>query len=259
MVRIVFQNGTDAAYYADAVGQLRNVSYIFGQLYDSTALKAATIADCQQRTRDFLSTYGESIDIYEIGNELNGEWVGNSQAEIDAKVTAIYNVIKNEFSSLNIKVAITLNYWPTSNYYAQPWEDTKTYAQNMSATLKNGADYLLLSFYETAGNPIYYPTNQDFAAIFGFLGTVFPNAKVGIGEIGAQGKVDGLPSDPTLAEKQRIANRYYGMHNAVKSLLGNMSDRYVGGYFWWYYYQDCVPKDKTNTLWPTLENNFNQY
>jgi len=258
-IRIVFQPGMSASEYSSAVSTMRNSSYIFGQLYDSTAFQEASISQIQQKTRNFLDTFGENIDIYEIGNELNGEWVGSSQSEIDSKVIAIYDVIKNEYSSLKIRTAITLNYWPNSNYYAQSWENTETYAANMPAKLRSGADYLLLSFYETAGNPIYYPTNQDFVSILTKMANNFPNAKVGIGEIGAQGAVDGLPRDPTLADKQRIANRYYGMHNDVKNLLGSIGNRYIGGYFWWYYFQDCVPYNKSGSLWPTLESNFNNY
>lgn len=257
-IRIVFQDGTTSSYYSTAVSSLRTVSYIMGQIYDSTALQATSVSQCQTRTRDFLTRFGTDVDIYEIGNELNGGWVGSSQAEIDAKVTAIYNVIKQEYSSLNIRTAITLNYWPNHDYYAYAWEDTETYAQNMPLAIRNGVDFLFLSFYETAGNPVYKPTNQDFANILTKMATYFPNAKIGIGEIGAQGATDGVP-DPTLAEKQRIANRYYGMHNGVKILLGANSSRYVGGYFWWYYYQDCVPYNKSESLWPTLDNNFNLY
>lgn len=256
--RIVFQSGMNASSYTSAVATLRTSGYIMGQLYDSTALQAASIAQCQQRTREFLTQFGDTIDIYEIGNELNGEWVGANQAEIDAKVSAIYSVIANEFTNLSAKTAITLNYWPTSNYYAYPWENTLTYAQNMPASLRANVDYLLLSFYETAGDPIYYPTDQDFADIFSTLAPLFPNAKLGMGEIGAQGASDGFP-EPSFAEKQRIANRYYGMHSNVKSLLGAHGSRYVGGYFWWYYFQDCVPQNKPGSLWPTIEQNFNNY
>lgn len=258
-VRIVFQADTGASDYTSAISTLRSSSYIYGQLYDSTALKNASVSDCQARTRQFLSEFGESIDLYEIGNELNGNWVGSSQSEIDAKVSAIYNVIKDEYSTLNIRTAITLNYWPTADYYSLPWEATVTYANNMPATLRNGVDYIMLSFYETAGDPIYYPTDQDFTDIFTTLAGLFPKARLAVGEIGAQGVVDGLPSDPTLTEKQRIANRYYGMYAIVKKLLGTYGSRYDGGCFWWYYHQDCVPYNKNDSLWPTLESNFNSY
>ena len=202
-----------------------------------------------------MEEFKDNIDIYEIGNELNGEWVGANQSEIDAKVLAAYEVVEEEYASLNLRSAIALNYWPSSNCYAYPWEATATYAGNMPSKIRNGVDYVFLSFYETACSPRAYPSNANFISIFNTLKSIFPNAKIGMGEIGAQGSADGVP-EPDFSEKQRIANRYYGMHSALKSSLG---DRYVGGYFWWYYYQDAVPYNKSETMWPTIEDNFNSY
>jgi hypothetical protein len=79
---------------------------------------------------------------------------------------------------------------------------------------------------------------------------LFPNAKLGIGEIGAQGTEDGLPRDPTPAKKKAVAERYYGMDAALRARLGA---RFVGGYFWWYYHEDAAPRAKPRSLWPTLD------
>ena len=253
--RIVFQKGTKATNYSSAVNSLRETSYVMGEILDSTALKNTSVDAYKVRTREFASTFGNKIDIYEIGNELNGSWVGQP-ADINAKVQASYDVIEKEFASSNLRSAITLNYWPSSDCYGKSWEDTASFANGMPAEVKNGVDYVFLSFYETACSPRAKPTNQQFIEIFNKLKTIFPNAKIGMGEIGAQGKVDGLASNPSLTEKQQIANRYYGMHSALKTALGN---RYVGGYFWWYYYQDAVPSNKANSMWQTLETNFNSY
>jgi hypothetical protein len=113
----------------------------------------------------------------------------------------------------------------------------------------------LLSFYETACDPRAQPSVTEVAGVFSALKDIFPNSKIGFGEIGAQGESDGFPK-PSLAEKQAIANRYYGMHDSLRSTLG---PRYVGGYFWWYYDQDAVPWDRQNSLWPTLDGLFDSY
>ena len=68
---------------------------------------------------------------------------------------------------------------------------------------------------------------------------------------GAQGRADGRPRDPTLAEKERIARRYIGMHDQLRADVGR---RYLGGYFWWYYATDAVPWDRPRSLWPTIED-----
>lgn len=253
--RVVFQQGTSPSYYSEPVERLRSKSYIMGQILDSTALEATSASNYASRTRNFVNQFKDKIDIYEIGNELNGEWVG-SPSSTYAKVQAAYNVVEKENAHLKLRSAVTLNYWPSSDCYAHSWENTTSYARGMPADVRNGVDYLFLSFYETACSPRAYPTNEQFISIFNTMKSLFPNAKIGMGEVGSQGTVDGLPSDPTLAEQQRIANRYYGMHDALKAKLG---DRYVGGYFWWYYYQHAVPHNKPNSLWPTLEANLNSY
>lgn len=254
-VRIVFQQGMQPQYYEEAVSTLRANSYVMGQILDSTALSDVSASEYQDRTRDFVDTFGRSIDIYEIGNELNGEWVGEP-AETYEKVQAAYDVVEKENADLDLRSAITLNYWPSSDCYMYDWEDTLRYARDMPAEVRNGTDYLLLSFYETACSPQAYPTNQNFIAVFSDLAELFPNAQLGMGEIGARGTVDGLPEDPTIEDKARIADRYYGMHQELSDTLG---ERYAGGYFWWYYYQDAVPYSTTNGMWPVLERNFNSY
>jgi hypothetical protein len=115
--------------------------------------------------------------------------------------------------------------------------------------VRTGVSYVLLSMYETACDPPQQPTPAQLGSTLNALGALFPNARLGIGELGAQGRADGLPQDPTLSEKQRIATRYYGMHGALQQQVGA---RYAGGYFWWYYHQDAVPKDRAGSLWPTL-------
>lgn len=252
--RIVFQNGDNPSYYVNSVDRLRQVGYVMGEILDSSSMKRYTTQQYADRTRQYVNQFGNNIDIWEIGNELNGEWLG-TQADILAKTQAAYDVVEKENSDKNLRSAITLNYWPTSDCYAKSWENTETFANSIPTEVQNGVDYILLSFYETACSPVAHPTVNDVTNIMNKMKTIFPNAKVGFGEIGAQGVDDGFPA-PSLAEKQRIANTYYGMHAQLKANLGS---RYIGGYFWWYYFQDAVPYNKTNSMWPTIEANFNSY
>ncbi len=253
--RIVFQDGMNVSSYTSAVNQIYPKSYIMGEILDSTGLGNMSVENYRTRSRNFVNAFSDKIDVWEIGNELNGEWVGQP-ADIRAKTQAAYDVVEKENATLNLRSAVTLNYWPSSDCYSSSWEDTETFANSLSSEIKNGVDYVLLSFYETACDPRAKPTDQQFITIFNKLKTIFPNAKIGMGEVGAQGKDDGLPTNPSLSEKQTIANRYYGMHNALKTALGA---RYVGGYFWWYYYQDAVPYNRSQSMWQTLEDNFNKY
>lgn len=252
--RVVFQQGTTPSNYAQTVSTLRETGYVMGEILDSTALGAMSTRRYAQRTRDFVERFGDQVDIWEIGNELNGEWAG-TPSDLNQKVLAAWEVVHQEYAHLNLRSAVTLNYWPSHNCYAEPWEATIDFAQNMPEEVREGSDFLFLSFYETACNPRATPSVEEVAAVFETLMTLFPNSKVGFGEVGAQGTSDGFP-DPSLEEKQQIARRYYGMHGQLRDRLGS---RYVGGYFWWYYDQDAVPWDRRGSLWDTLDELFQAY
>lgn len=248
-VRIVFQQGEPPGSYRAAVRRISPYADILGLLLDSTAVRTTSVAQVRARARAYVHEFARDVDIWEIGNELNGEWLG-SPASINAKVAAAYDVIEVENAALGLRSAITLNYWPSHDCYAHDWEATLPFARQLPERVRRGSDYVLLSFYETACAPPAHPSAADFARVLRAVGSIAPQAKLGIGEIGAQGKDDGLPRDPSLAEKQRVARTYYGMHRQLRSSLG---PRFVGGYFWWYYATDAVPRDRPGSLWPTLD------
>ena len=246
-VRLVFDPGTKPGDYAAAISHLRPAAYVMAELLDSEAVKGFSVAAVQQRARTFGAAFKGQVDLWEIGNEVNGDWLGRNQAEIDAKVAAAFDVIHGELGG---RTALTLNYWAGPQCYAHPWEATLTYAATMPERVRLGANYVFLSLYETACAPAQRPTPSQLIVTFRALARIFPQARLGIGEIGAQGVADGLPAEPTLAEKQRIAARYYGMDSVMRARLG---PRWVGGYFWWYFTRDAVPMGRADSLWPTLD------
>lgn len=246
-VRIVFQASEPPATYTSLVNRLYPQAYLMGELLDSDAMAGTTVEQARARAQAYLDAFGDRIDIWEVGNELNGSWVGTSPAEINAKVQAMYDVMA---ARPGTATAITLNYWSGPDCYERSWEPTLTYAPTIPASVRDGVSYVLLSVYETACDPPQQPTTAQMGTLLTELGALFPNARLGIGELGAQGRADGLPQDPTLAEKQRIATRYYGMHSALQQAVG---PRFAGGYFWWYYQQDAVPMNRPASLWSTLD------
>lgn len=248
--RIVFQRGAGPARYARAVRRLHDDAYLMGEILDSTAVRRTTVREYRNRTRAFVRRFGSRLDYYEIGNELNGEWLGRPRT-IDAKVAAAYDVVEREHAGLGLRSVVTLNYWPSRDCYARDWEATVPFARQLPRRVRQGVDLVLLSFYETACSPRARPSVEQFASTLRSLRRIFPGARVGIGELGAQGRADGLPQDPTPAEKERIARRYIGMHDRLRAEVG---PRFVGGYFWWYYATDAVPWDRPRSLWPVLED-----
>lgn len=249
-VRLVFQQGEPPSTYRTFVTRLRPRAFIVGELIDSDAMATTTVAQVRQRASDYWAALGSDVDLWEIGNELNGEWVGAGPAEINAKLDAAYDVIVRQHHA---KAMITLNYWSGPDCYANSWEATVSYARTIPEEIRLGTDYLALSLYETACSPRQQPDAAAIAAVMNDLAPLFPNARLLLGEIGAQRAADGVPN-PDLAEKQRVANRYMGMHGDLARLVGS---RFVGGYFWWYYAEDAVPRDAPGSLWPTIEAQFN--
>ena len=110
--------------------------------------------------------------------------------------------------------------------------------ENLSDSMKQGLDYVLVSYYEDdCENDVL--SNSEWQAVFDSLHQIFPNSRLGMGECG------------TLFEsrKAEYMRRYYSMEITTPG--------YIRGYFWWYYQHDCVPK--TKALWDTLDTIINEW
>ena len=244
-LRIVFDAEAAPEAYASAIHALSPHADLMGQIVDSTQMSELTAEQITARTQAFVNAFKDQVAIWEVGNEVNGEWVGPSPEAIWAKVAAANAVVK----AADEPSAVTFNYWSGPDCYAQPWEVGATFAAATPAELRGQVDYALLSVYETACDPPQHPTADQLAAELAMLGEQFPQAKLGIGEIGAQGIEDDLPADPSFAEKERIARTYLPMNAHLSGVLG---DRFIGGWFWWYFVDDAVPANKPESLWPLL-------
>jgi hypothetical protein len=245
-VRVVFQPGNSANYYKPALQALKPHADIVGLLYDSTAMAKATLSQVRDKTTNFLTTLGPLVDVWEIGNEINGEWTDPgypnrtqaNPAATSAKVDAMYDLV----SAAGKKTAITGMYMP--NCFEWPENEMFTWLnQNISAKVKSGVTYAWISYYEdNCTNTIY--SQSHWNQIFNQLGALFPSSLVGFGEVGySQGNWAG-PNNSRLSNSHKIAlmNRYYGLKIS--------HPRYMGGYFWWYFGQDGIPVH--NPLWEAL-------
>ena len=174
--------------------------------------------------KEYADALGDEIDIWEIGNEVNGEWTG-SRSKVAAKITAAYNYVK----SSNHKTALTLSY--NENCYGD--EKNKMFAWSQAyipGYMKEGLDYVFVSYYDENCQQ----ESPDWETVFDSLHTIFPNSKLGIGECGTKNKND----------KEVTMKKFYRM--------GVQRQDFVGGYFWWYYKKDCVPY--TKELWSVLND-----
>jgi len=179
------------------------------------------------RATEYYNTLTNLVDIWEVGNEVNGDWLGNSDSVI-AKIQGAYNIIK----PTGKKTAITLYF--NRNCYSNIQYEMFTWIKNkLPNSMKQGLDYVLVSYYEDDCNEVILSQNE-WQQVFDSLHIIFPNSRLGMGECGTT----------NTGKKAAYMNRYYRMNITTPG--------YIEGNFWWYYKQDCVPK--TKALWDTLNN-----
>src|SRR5262249_15986679 len=87
-----------------SIKAFRSVSYIMGELIDSSYMKQfGTISAVQGWTNSYVNMLGPLVDIWEVGNEVNGDWLGSN---VIAKVAAMYDIV----AAKGYKTAITFFY-----------------------------------------------------------------------------------------------------------------------------------------------------
>ena len=222
--RVVFDEWTPATYYTAACSTLHQGSFIMGELCDSYYTGQYSYAQYIAKVNEYYNALGNNVDIWEIGNEVNGEWCGNTDSVV-AKITEAYQIIKGHGK----KTEMTLYYnW---NCWANPQNEMFRWVlANIDQRMRYGLDYVLVSYYEDDCNN-YQPNWQK---VFDSLHVLFPNSKIGMGECGTSNS----------SQKASYITRYYTMNITTPN--------YIGGYFWWYYREDCVPY--TTSLWTTIDN-----
>ena len=89
-VRIYFDIRQPAGYYATAVRRIGRVGAVMGELLDSSDEKAISVAGFQARAESYLHALGAGVSIWEIGNEVNGNWTGPYPV-VAAKLTGAYD------------------------------------------------------------------------------------------------------------------------------------------------------------------------
>lgn len=230
--RIIFDEGQQPSDYTQAVSQIQPVSYTMGMIADSTAIGSYSSTQYAQRQTDYLNAFGNQIDIWEVGNEINGEWLGS---DVPAKMIAAYNVVKNAGK----RTALTLYYNgldDTNNCYENKNNLMFRWAQaNVPDTMKQGLDYVFISFYEQDCSGV----SKDWTKVFTQLHQMFPNAKIGFGENGT------TKSSDAQSLKLQYMHEYYPAWVNVPC--------YTAGHFWWYYAEDY----SNTTLWNALNTDMN--
>jgi hypothetical protein len=221
--RLVFDQAYGPASYREAVAEVRKVGPVIGEPIDSVLTKKVSPQQYRDRMVWYMEELKGLVDIWEIGNEVNGDWGGESE-DVAEKITRTWV----EARQRRLPTALTLFY---SDHYLGTDREMDAWSRKyLRESVRNGIDYVLVSFYpqrETGDHP-------DWKAIFSRLGETFPNAKLGFGELGLAKADYTLERD--VVRNQSLIRRYYRMSPPIPK-------RFIGGYFWWTFRQDGVPAE----------------
>jgi hypothetical protein len=253
-IRIVFSYpDNEADYYKNAVSIIKNKntstgypgSDIMGQPVDSSEMADISVPDYLNRFRDYVDTLGTNVDLWEICNECNGDWLGSN---VPDKMIEAYNYVKSKGG----KTVLTLYMFPSNcipkNFDMIPWAKANVPGPNDPSgkpDMKNNLDYVLVSYYADSCKPSV--PEPDWQSIFTQLHTIFPKAKLGFGEIGWS--TPDPPNDNPVQVLTNLINHFYGLQITVPN--------YIGGYFYWTFSRDMVPWT-TCPLWSVIDNAMNK-
>ncbi len=244
--RVVFDGGMSASYYLKPVQELKAVASIMGQLADSTDMRNYSPASYQSRAQGYLQAMKGIVDVWEIGNEVNGNWLGSGTFE---KLKAAYSVVKAN----QAKAALTFFYMgepsDAKNCIDAPGNDQFSWIQSKfqlglpssqrdpeAESMRLGLDEVLVSWYPDG----CFNLKPDWTSIFNKLAAIFPNSKVGFGEIGTENPQYGSAYEKALIQE------FYPLRSRIP-----LPASYTGGYYWWYFAQEMVPY-QTSPLFPVL-------
>jgi len=193
--RIVFDPGNDpTSVYLSPITTFQTHSDIMGELIDSNYMTSYTATTAATWTANYYTALHSVVDIWEIGNEVNGDWLSNLSdgSDVMPKIEAMYDGITAHAGTVT---ALTFFYegepsdphnciatdhggndmftWITDRFSlnlpvgSRPAETEK---------IRTGLNYALISWY-----PDQCPgENPDWATVYTNLAAIFPNAKGGL-------------------------------------------------------------------------------
>jgi hypothetical protein len=224
--RVYLDPGEPASYYKSALQHLAPHAYVMGEILDSSDMKSMTVSAEQTRVGSLLSALGSTVDVWEVGNEVNGNWTGSYSTGAQMLVNTY-----NQVAADGDRAALTLyeNSWAPNNCGDGTTELTpQQYSSRyVPSSVRDGIGYVLLSWYPTqcSGLSGNVSVSTITAEVQG-LHALYPNALIGFGELGLPNRTN----SSTEAKAQSIMAYYYG--------IGISESYYIGGYFWWYWDED---------------------
>ena len=237
VTRLYLDAGLGPSAYAAAVRALRPVSYLMGELLDSSDEASVPAAAYARRVSAYLAAFGSQVDIWEVGNEVNGNWTGPYPV-VAAKLTAAYRLV----AARHLRSALTLYYNVGCGDGPGELDPLAFSRRYVPASVRDGLGYVFLSYYEDQCGG-RRPSAAAWTSYFKALHALYPGARLGFGEVGMAAPA----AAATTAAAAALIRYYYGLPVRLPY--------YAGGYFWWYYAEDCLPY-ATRPLWRAVNAGF---
>ncbi len=250
-----------ASTYTTAMETLKSQSrppFLLGEVLDSSYQGCFTVATTQSRWNDYVSTLGSYIDLWEVGNEINGNWLDSQDAgksniscpwtvptTTDADVVTdminAYTIVKNAGKLAEL----TLYYPGAGSGCDSPAKfDPITWTEaNVPLNMRNGMDYVLVSYYHQDCSSGTDPSAAAWGTFFSQVQNLFPNAKIGFGEWGYSTK------KLTGSTLTTLLNQGYGMDPYPLPFSTN----WVSGVFFWEWGDTAVPYNSSpGSVWEVI-------
>lgn len=253
-----------ASSYTSSIETLKSQTrppFLLGEVLDSsyqgcfTPTGAGGTQSAEARWNDYVSTLGAYVDVWEVGNEINGNWLDSQDAGSGGiscpwtvPSTTDANVVTDMINAYNIvksagKLAELTLYYPGtgSNCDSPASFDPITWAEaNVPLNMRNGLDYVLLSYYHQDCSSGTDPSASAWGTFFTQVQNLFPNAKIGFGEWGySTKKLTGSKLSSLLSEG-------YSMDPYPLPFSAN----WTSGVFFWEWADTCVPYNSSSgSVW----------
>jgi hypothetical protein len=226
-VRLVFDPGRPPADYAALLGAARARGLrVLGQPVDSDEAARYSRAEYLERVRAYVDAFPE-VEAWEVGNEVNGSWLGTGMAEKVADAAAYVRATRPRAS-----VVLTL-YWQLGTDEAR-WSTLNWARANLAPSTRANLDVVMLSTWLDDA-----PLGLGLDSVMRALAAEFPDQRIGLGELGYRGPDTSrawwaFDRRHPAAARRAVAAQYY------RAALSHPAS--VGGGFWWYFAED-MPHD----------------
>ena len=233
-VRMVFDLERGADTYADKVATAkRDGLIVVGQILDSVYMAKVDMDRWQARVAEFVQTLPD-VAVWEIGNEVNGDWLGEGVAD---KVDYAARYVKEHSQA---RTMLTL-LWELGE--SEPETSMFTWLEaNLPPERRAAIDEVGLSVY-----PDVHPLGVSLDRVLTAVHREFPTQRVSITELGyriAKNPNTWWSGSRDTDQARAKESEFYGLAIRGYPYSG-------GGPYWWHFTQEAPPD---SPLWRTYRD-----